>query len=70
LPLGLRLGKILVVRTYAIVCADAPDEAIELFVRREDADAFLADCLKDEPGWVETLSMVPVEADGRNVSAN
>jgi hypothetical protein len=35
---------------------------IETFVRREDAERFIADCLRDEPEWVLEIVEVEVEA--------
>lgn len=48
-------ARIQEVRAYALVTAEALEEAIEVFLRREDADAFLAECLEDElpPGFGE-----------------
>jgi hypothetical protein len=45
-------------------------EAIGLFVRREDADVELEEILGDEPDWAGRLSVVPIELDERDVSAN
>jgi hypothetical protein len=45
-------------------------EAIDLFLREEDAQAALEDALRDGPGWIGTLSVEPVELDAREVSAN
>jgi hypothetical protein len=45
-------------------------EAIDLFLREEDAEAALEDALRDEPGWAGTLSVEPVELDEREMSAN
>lgn len=45
-------------------------EAIDLFLREEDAQAALEDALRDEPGWAGTLSVEPVELDEREISAN
>jgi hypothetical protein len=38
-------------------------EAIELFPTREEAEAFLADVLTDEPGWEGQLQVVQVGLD-------
>lgn len=54
---------------FALVTAESPHEAVDVFLRREDADAALAECLRDEPGWVDVLSVVPIELDERDVSA-
>jgi hypothetical protein len=45
-------------------------EAIDLFLREEDAVRALEDALRDEPGWAGTLFIEPVELDERDVSAN
>ena len=45
-------------------------EAIDVFLRREDAWAALAEILEDEPDWVGSLFVVPIELDERNMSAN
>ena len=50
--------------------AESPDEAVDVFLRRDEADAAPTDCLRDEPGWVEVLSVVPLELDERYLSAN
>lgn len=36
-------------RAYALVTAESPEEAVDVFLRREDAHAALAGCLRDEP---------------------
>ena len=45
-------------------------EAIDLFLRREDADRELEKILGDEPDWAGLLSVVPSEFDEREMSAN
>ncbi len=55
---------------YALVTAESPEEAVDVFIRREDADAALADCLRDQPAWADVLSVVPIELDERGVSAS
>jgi hypothetical protein len=45
-------------------------QAIDLFVRREDAYAALENTLGDEPDWTDLLSVGPIELDGRDLSAN
>ena len=45
-------------------------EAIDLFLREEDAQAALEDALHDEPGWAGTLTVEPIELDERDVSTN
>jgi hypothetical protein len=59
----------------ARVCAFAlvelgDSESIDLFVREEDAERALAECLGDEPDWTGLLYVVPIELDERRVSAN
>jgi len=57
------------VRAYALVEL-GDSEAIDLFLREEDAEAALADVLRDEPGWTCALIVEEVELDERDVSAN
>jgi hypothetical protein len=57
------------VRAYALVEL-GDSEAIDLFLREEDAQAALEDALRDESHWVGTLTVEPVELDAREVSAN
>jgi hypothetical protein len=45
-------------------------EAIDVFVRKEDALKALGDACTDEPQWVATLFVAPIELDERHVSAN
>ena len=47
--------------------AVAPTEAVEILLRREDAEADLAAALADEPEWVQALTIVPLERDERDV---
>jgi hypothetical protein len=57
------------VRAYALVeLGDA--EAIDLFLREEDAQAPLEDVLGDEPDWAGLLYVAAIELDERDVSAN
>jgi hypothetical protein len=58
------------VRAYALVTVLDPDEAVDVFLRREDAGAALAGCLRDEPEWQDVLSVVPIELDGQDRSPN
>jgi hypothetical protein len=39
-------------------------EAIEMFLRREDAEDALADCLADEPEWRGLLRIKELELGG------
>jgi hypothetical protein len=57
------------VRAYALVEL-GDSEAIDLFLREEDARAALEDAVRDEPAWASTLSVEEIELDGRDVSAN
>jgi hypothetical protein len=45
-------------------------EAIDLFLREEDARRALQDILSDEPDWVGLFYVEPVELDDRDLSAN
>jgi hypothetical protein len=57
------------VQAYALVEL-GDTEAVDIFVRRADADAALADCLRDEPEWIDVLCAVPIELDEPDVSAD
>jgi hypothetical protein len=57
-------------QAYALVTALDSDEAVDVFLRREDAEAALAGCLRDEPSWIDVLSVVGIELHERNVSLN
>jgi hypothetical protein len=48
------------VLAYAVVSAET-EQAVELFVRREDAQRMLAEALADDPEWADVLSVEPVE---------
>jgi len=39
-------------------------EAVELFVRREDAERMLAELLRDEPQWRGLFRIEPIELAG------
>lgn len=56
-------------RAYAL-CELGDQEAIDLFLRREDAFTALADAVWDEPDWAGLLYVAPVELDEREMSAN
>ena len=43
---------------------------VDVFLRREDAFAALEDVLGDEPDWTGLISVVPIELDEREMSAN
>lgn len=55
---------------YALASSHVPDETLDLFLTREAAEDELAEILEDEPEWVNVLRVVPIELDGRNLSAN
>jgi hypothetical protein len=55
---------------YALITAESPEEAVDVFLRREDAEMALAECLHDEPDWAGLLRVVPIELDERVISAN
>jgi hypothetical protein len=44
--------------------------AVEVFVRSEDAFDALDDAVTDEPRWLPTLFVVPIELDERDMCAN
>jgi hypothetical protein len=45
-------------------------EAIEVYLRREDAWAALEEILNDEPDWAIALFVIPIELDERELSLN
>jgi hypothetical protein len=50
------------VRAYALV--EVGDvQAVDVFLRREDAFAALEDAIKDKPNWAEILFVVPIELE-------
>jgi hypothetical protein len=55
-------------RAFALVEL-GDSEAIDLFLREEDARQALEECLRDEPDWVGTLYVEAVELNERDVSA-
>jgi len=57
------------VRVYALVEL-GDSEAIDLFLREEDARQALGDALADEPDWIGTLYVEAVELDERDSSSN
>ncbi|HEY8725174.1 MAG TPA: hypothetical protein VIL91_00560 [Gaiellaceae bacterium] len=57
-------------RVYALASSHVPDETLDLFLTEEAAEAELREILQDEPGWVDVLSVVPIELDERSVSVN
>lgn len=58
------------VRVYAVTSLQVPDETLDLFLSREDAEAELRKILKDEPTWKDVVRVVPIELDKRDVSPN
>jgi hypothetical protein len=46
------------------------DQAVDVFVRRENALKALEDAVTDEPEWAGTLFVAPVELDERDTSMN
>jgi hypothetical protein len=52
-------------RAYALVEL-GDSEAIELFLREENASRVLGECLSDEPDWVGVLFVEVVELDVRS----
>ena len=58
-------------RMRAFALAEIGDrEAIDVFLRREDAWAALAEILRMSPDWAASLFVVPIELDERDVSLN
>ena len=45
-------------------------EAIDVYLRREDAWAALEEILNDEPDWAGLLFLAPIELDERELSLN
>jgi hypothetical protein len=58
------------VQVYALTSSDMTGETLDLYLSRKDAEAELAEILRDEPNWKEVLRVVPIERDERNVSTN
>jgi hypothetical protein len=54
---------------YAIVEIGG-SQAVDVFVRRENAFQALEDAIRDEPDWAGTLFVAPIELDEEDVSAN
>jgi hypothetical protein len=57
------------VRAYALV-ETGDDQAVDVFARCEDALQALEDAISDEPSWSNTLLVVPIELDEREISSN
>ena len=60
----------LAVQVYALASAHVPRETLNLFLTEEAAEAELRDILEDEPESVNVVRVVPIELDGRDLSAN
>ena len=56
-------------RLYALVEAGDP-EAIDVFIRFEDAQRALQDCLGDEPDWWGLLRVEEIEFSATSLCAN
>jgi hypothetical protein len=57
------------VRAFALIEL-GDSEAIDLFLREEDAERALEACLHDEPQWAGLLRVEPIELDDRDISPN
>ena len=57
-------------QVYALTSSRLLRETLDLFLTQEAAEAELREILEDEPEWVNVLRVVPIELDGRNLSAN
>jgi hypothetical protein len=57
-------------QVYALTSSRLLRETLGLFLTREAAEAELQEILVDEPEWVNVLRVVPIELDGRDLSAN
>jgi hypothetical protein len=57
------------VRAFALVEL-GDSEAIDLFLREEDARRAVEQALRDEPEWTGLLYVKAIELDERDVSAN
>jgi hypothetical protein len=58
------------VQVYALTSSQSPSETLDLFLRREAAEAELREILQDEPDWKDLLRVVAIELDEREMSAN
>jgi hypothetical protein len=63
-PPGKRLQGIAYTLARARVCARQTGRAVELFVRRTDAERMLAEAIADEPAWKNVLTIEEVELGG------
>jgi hypothetical protein len=62
--------RIVFVQVYALTSSQSLHQTLDLFLTREAAEAELREILQDEPDWKDVLRVVPIELDGRHVSAN
>jgi hypothetical protein len=58
------------VQVYALTGSELLHETLDLFLTRDAAEAELGEILIDEPDWKYVLRVVPIELDGREISAN
>jgi hypothetical protein len=70
MPLGRRPARILLVKVYALASSHVPNETLDLFLTQEAASDELTEILRDEPGWVNVLSVLPIELDGQDICPN
>ena len=57
-------------RSYALTSSRLLHGTLDLFLTEEAAEAELQEILVDEPEWLNVLRVVPIELDGRDLSAN
>jgi hypothetical protein len=57
-------------RAFALVSDLAPAEAVELYLREEEAVKAMEAAIGDEPQWVDVLRVEPVVLDGIRPTAN
>jgi hypothetical protein len=63
-------ARIPVLKAYAIISAEAPEKVVEVFLRCEDAERFLQECLRDVPAWADVFRVEEIEFGERHLSAN
>ena len=56
-------------QVYALTSSQLVSETLDIFLTREAAEVELREILEDEPEWVNVLRFVPIELDGRDLSA-
>ena len=75
-PLGLLVDEatackdLVFMQVYALTSSQSLHETLDLFLTREAAETELREILLDEPDWQDVLRVVPIELDGRDLSAN